>query len=225
MKALASLRPKRSPLESHAVFVLLLSTFVVIPLAPERDVGASLVGALFQVMLAGTLLAVLESRVLLLACLVLVVASSIARLSPILPHELRHGVSNALAIPLLSILIGASTRRLLRAEKVDAQLVSSGLNVYLFLGLLWFLAYSVLEWARPGSFLEAGQPVSTFRPAHELFYFSYTTLTTLGFGDVVAVSDLARSLAVLEAVIGQLFLVVAVSGLVGLHVAERTART
>jgi hypothetical protein len=53
-----------------------------------------------------------------------------------------------------------------------------------------------------------------------VLYFSFATLTTLGYGDIVPVSAIARTLATLEAITGQLYLAVLVARLVGLHIAE-----
>ncbi len=53
---------------------------------------------------------------------------------------------------------------------------------------------------------------------YELFYFSYTTLTTLGYGDIRPISAIARSFAISEAIIGQLYLTILVARLVGLHI-------
>ena len=55
----------------------------------------------------------------------------------------------------------------------------------------------------------------------DLFYFSYVTLTTLGYGDIGPVSPAARALAITEAIVGQLYLVVLVAGLVGMHLSPR----
>ena len=62
-------------------------------------------------------------------------------------------------------------------------------------------------------------------PAGLEFYYSFVTMTTLGYGDIVPVSSAARGLATLQAVVGQLYLAVLVARLVGLYVAESASRT
>ncbi len=89
------------------------------------------------------------------------------------------------------------------------------LSVYLLLGVIWALLFALLR-LFDGSALAnvtgaPGQPGAT----GELLYFSYVTLTTLGYGDVAPSSPLARSLAILEAVNGQLFLAVLIASLIG----------
>ncbi len=103
------------------------------------------------------------------------------------------------------------------AGRVDSDRLLGAVCVYFFIGLIWGDAYALIEHLQPGSFLLPG-PASDPFPA--LLYFSYTTLTTLGYGDVVPLSPLTRMLAALEAVAGQLYVTVLVARLVGLHLAQ-----
>ena len=101
--------------------------------------------------------------------------------------------------------------------------------IYLLLGVLWALVYSALELLAPESFTimvagGAGNEAMRFRADQAIFplYYSFITLTTLGYGDVVPSSPPARMLAALEAIMGQLYLAVLVARLVGLHIAQAT---
>ncbi len=99
-----------------------------------------------------------------------------------------------------------------RARTVDAEHVYAALSAYLLAGLYFGLLYWVLEQLRPDMFTMSGD-FSRFAA----IYFSFVTLATLGYGDIVPRSDVARSLAVVEAVGGQLFLAVLVARLVSLY--------
>jgi Ion channel len=88
--------------------------------------------------------------------------------------------------------------------------------VYLLLGLLWGVWYEIIELLQPGSFAVASQKAQAGLP--QLAYFSFTTLTTLGFGDIVPLSPLARSLVILEALVGQLFPVILIARLVTIEI-------
>lgn len=96
---------------------------------------------------------------------------------------------------------------------------------YLLLGLCWALVFSLIETMVPGSFAvivtPAGDPE---RLGSLMFYYSFTSLTTLGYGDIVPISPITRSFSTLEAVMGQLYLTVLVARLVGLHT-SREGRT
>lgn len=96
----------------------------------------------------------------------------------------------------------------------------SVLFAYLFLGAAWAGVYHAAEILRPGSLTLPGAT----HPGSEFMYFSFTTLTTIGFGDILPVGPLVRSLAVLEALTGQLYLVLVVSRFVGERAAPASGR-
>jgi hypothetical protein len=94
---------------------------------------------------------------------------------------------------------------------------------YLLLGIIWSLLYSAVETAAPGSFLIPTQDsvdANTSANRGDLGYYSFVTLSTLGFGDVTPVTPIARTLSWLEAVAGQFYLAVLVAGLVGFRVSQ-----
>jgi hypothetical protein len=103
-------------------------------------------------------------------------------------------------------------------KKVTRDLIVGAAVVYLFMALMWTFIFIVVETLHPGSFnLPEGQDLEATR---QFVYYSFVTLTTLGYGDITPISSLARSLCILEAVIGQLYLVVQVAWLVGVHVSQ-----
>jgi hypothetical protein len=91
------------------------------------------------------------------------------------------------------------------------------------MGLLWAFAYEVVELLQPGSFSLKTQ--SSGDTLSQLAYFSFTTLTTLGFGDILPVNPLARSLTVLEGLVGQLFPLILIARLVAMEIEyQRTGK-
>ncbi len=112
----------------------------------------------------------------------------------------------------------------LGGTSVTADTIAGAICAYLLLGVIWALVFSVIEQAHPGSFLVNGSPLGHAPGTRhtilrqELLYLSLVTLSTVGYGDVVAVTAPARMLAALEAVTGQLYLAVLIARLVGLHV-------
>lgn len=110
----------------------------------------------------------------------------------------------------------------LEKGRVTVDKIAAALCVYFFLALFWGLAYEVVESVRPGSFAFAG-PLAPAgeEPDSSLFlYYSLVTVTTLGYGDITPVSPFARSLAAMEAMIGQIYITVLVARLVALHIAH-----
>ena len=100
----------------------------------------------------------------------------------------------------------------MHATSVDAEHLYAALSAYLLAGIFFGLFYWVLEQVRPGTFNFTGE----FTRVSAL-YFSFVTLATLGYGDIVPRTDVARGLAVVEGVGGQLFLAVLVARLVSVY--------
>jgi hypothetical protein len=146
-------------------------------------------------------------------------------------HALPAGASAAvlLAGHLCEVLFlfGASVlivRSLFSAPTLKFDSILGAVCGYLFVGLGWAVLYALVEGFRPGSFeigpkLVAGGEVARPLP-HVLTYFSFVTLTTVGYGDISPVSPAARTLAWVEALTGQFYLAVIVAGLVSVLTAK-----
>ena len=110
-------------------------------------------------------------------------------------------------------------RRVLQTEHVTGDTLCGAIAVYLMIGLTWSLVHVLAEHLHPGSYRIATTGM-LHTPAKELLYFSYVTLATLGYGDVVPVTDGARSLAVLESLCGTIYMAILVARLIGLHLSQ-----
>jgi voltage-gated potassium channel len=106
---------------------------------------------------------------------------------------------------------------ILAARKVSMDVIFAAVCAYLLLGMIFAQACYFLENLRPGSF-RMSEPLG--RDIWDFIYYSFVTLTTLGYGDIVAATKPARALAILEAIIGQLYLAVLIGRLVGAYTAE-----
>jgi voltage-gated potassium channel len=123
-------------------------------------------------------------------------------------------------IAFIALIITAILRHIFLQQDVNADLIAGAIVVYLNMALMWSLLYGVLEAAHPGSFnLPAGTPQTQPGLFH---YFSLVTITTVGYGDITPVTPAARAFANLEAVVGQLYLVILVSWLVGTYVSKKS---
>ena len=124
-----------------------------------------------------------------------------------------------LAFGFTAVVIIAHT---LRAKEVTVEHIAGVLSAYLLLGLVWGLAYFLLESANPGSLsIDVVSDEARFGAS---VYYSFVTLTTLGYGDILPLSDRARSLAYVEAVVGQFYLAVLLAKLVGMRVAASSSK-
>jgi hypothetical protein len=123
-----------------------------------------------------------------------------------------------LAVGFFSFTVAMILGFLIRARVADADVLWGAVAIYFMLGGLWFSLYTLLELIQPGSFHNGvtGLPAG----GNDLVYYSFVTLTTLGYGDIVPTTPGARNLAVLEAVTGVIYLPVVLSRLVSLFVAD-----
>jgi hypothetical protein len=124
--------------------------------------------------------------------------------------------------------VGATILRTVVAhDEITSDTIYGGICVYLLIGLGWEAAYSIVEYLNPGSFAMGGVPLSALdtgetgpRSYPALVYYSFVTLTTLGYGDIVPTTPQARVLSTAEAVFGQLFVAIFIARLVGLQLAQ-----
>jgi hypothetical protein len=124
-----------------------------------------------------------------------------------------------------------------RASVVSFRTILGACSMFLVLGFMWFGVFMLIEIAEPDSFTFAATHASDVWEGHDdhieysksliardqLLYYTFVTITTLGFGDVQPVSVIARTYTTLAAVLGQLFLAVMIARLVGMHSANRRA--
>ena len=111
-------------------------------------------------------------------------------------------------------------RIVVQSEEVTKETIYAAIVAYMLMALMWAFLYMILELLVPGSF---SFPERGFRTETMRFkYFSFVTITTLGYGDIAPLTNKASSLVMLEALIGQVYLVVLVAWLVGMHVSRRS---
>ena len=106
-------------------------------------------------------------------------------------------------------------------DNISANRIIGAVCVYLMLGVIWALTYSLLEAGIPGSFAGLSEQAAGSKWDPDWVYFSFVTLTTLGYGDILPVTSSARAMAYFEAIVGQFYLAVLVAGLVGAYRSEK----
>ncbi len=112
------------------------------------------------------------------------------------------------------IIIVVLARVIFGAAEVFTEVIVSATSLYLIIGSVFTALFGLVEWAAPGSFQQASGAAVEWQ---QFLYFSYVTLTSLGYGDILPVGFYAQSMAAFEAVVGVLYTVVLLSRLVGMH--------
>ena len=121
-------------------------------------------------------------------------------------------IAALIQIALLTVAMGAVLRRVVSAPNVGSRTILGAISVYTVLGLLFTYLYATIDRIQSGPFFEG----EAHAHAGDFLFFSYTTLTTTGFGDLVPGGQPGRMVSGLEMMIGQIFLVTLVAGLVSL---------
>jgi voltage-gated potassium channel len=109
---------------------------------------------------------------------------------------------------------------MLKQKEITQETIFAALVVYILMAFMWARVYSLLEVLEPGSFsMPEGHLISN----RVIFlYYSFVTITTLGYGDISPLTDKAGGLAIIEAISGQIYMVVLVAWLVGMFVSKRS---
>jgi hypothetical protein len=201
--------------------------FVLYPLSEPRTITNYLLDALtVLVMISGAYTVSDRSRALFWCVVALALLSFVLQ---VLPYAyLNRSVlllNNASTMLFLIPVTGAVLYRVLRKGPVTAHRIQGAVAVYLMLGLIWAQAYSLVYISDPSSFdlgrsIEGRVDLETIQTkgVSRLIYFSFVTITTLGYGDIAPQSELADNLAILQALTGQIYLVVIMARLVSLAV-------
>jgi voltage-gated potassium channel len=206
-------------------FYLLFSLLLLLLLAPlfqETFIGSILVDIAFAAVLLSAVYAVCETKQLFTLALVLVVLILAARWSSdFLNSDSLALASKTLTLVFLIFIVCAMLSHVLKDEEVTANKICGALSVYLLIGVTWALLFTVIEGIRPQSFLIADVQGASIREMSTHFtYYSFVTLTTLGYGDITPLTPTAKAFSFVEAVFGQIYLAVLIARLVGLHIAH-----
>ncbi|WP_295627170.1 potassium channel family protein [uncultured Nitrosomonas sp.] len=120
----------------------------------------------------------------------------------------------------LLLSISLAIRQVVLANTIDFNSLVGGICIYLLLGVIWGLLYVMVNVLIPGSF-NISTSESAFEQLQDFIYFSFVTLATLGYGDIVPLSATARALSIIEAVFGQFYIAILVAGLVAAYITKR----
>jgi len=198
-----------------ALAVLLMSA----PFVEELEGGHLILSVLFSLVLLAGVFAVADRKRTLAIALILAVPAITARwINHFRPNLVHPAVFLVCALLLLAFVIGHLLHFILRAPVVTVDVLCASIAAYLMLGLMWTVAYWLVDQVTPGGAFS----FNTERGVHSMngftgFYFSFITLSTVGYGDITPVSRAARWLAAMEAMTGLLYVAVLIARLVSLY--------
>ena len=200
--------------------LLLLVVFVLYPMSDRGPLISVMLQALFSLILISGVPVVASNRtVMALATLLAVGTGVVGWLRLYAPREGLIVPGLVMWILFFSLLAGMLLARVFREGTINFHHIQGAVAVYLLLGVIWAGGYRLVVHLAPAAFNPAPAGDETTLMSR-LVYFSFVTLTTVGYGDVTAVHPAARSLALLEALTGQLFPAVLIARLVSMQVSH-----
>jgi hypothetical protein len=195
------------------LLLTLIAAYLVSAVTTSRWGGAlhvAFVAAVALLAVRRTRLGPRRARLASGAVLVTAIGAGFCVASDNRPAEGAGSLWNSLMLLLTVVII---VQNVLRIDEVTVQSIYAALSAYLLLGLMFAALYGALDFLVSQPFFANGQPANN----QTLQYFSFTTLTTLGYGDFTAAGSLGRAIAVLEALTGQVFLATLVARLVSAY--------
>jgi len=168
--------------------------------------------------------AVSEKRAQWITALALALPAGILNTIYVLQPSARAAVPTLICTLLFLIFTLASLlRAVINARKVTHDTIYGAISVYLMMAVVWGAAYMLLETIQPTAFsMDIARHGNRLMDWSDCVFYSFVTLTTIGYGDIVPITAQARSLSILEAVSGTLYVAVLIARFVGLYAATKT---
>jgi len=203
--------------------LLVLLIFVIPSLGLERD-NERLYGNLMTsvLLVCGAAIAWRRRAVFIVTSCVAVVTLVVRWVDFLSPNTPLGAWPHLLTIASLLMLLYILLSQVFAPGPVTAMRLQGAIAAYLLFGIAWAHAYAIVGSAIPGSFTI---PERQLHLPSEWFYFSFVTLTTVGFGDIVPLHRVARALTVGEVLTGQLYLAVLIGRLVGMQISSGPSTT
>jgi hypothetical protein len=198
------------------LFAVIVTLIAVMPFVEPTSYGRLVLGALNAFVVVASVAAVGRSAMAFVIALLFAVPAVLLQAMSIF-YDDRPLIWQAWALNagVYVLTIGYLLRYVFQPEVMTADKLWGAAAAYLLIGVLWTYLYAIVGYFYVPSFAEGGKPEGI--DLYDLLYFSFTSLTSTGFGDIVPLSRQARSLSVLEQITGALYLAVLIARLAGVY--------
>ena len=202
--------------------VTLLLVLVLFPYSEEGQLSRLVLTFLTSLMLLSAIYAVSHRRTLMIVAICLsmpaVVGVWMSALLDNLWLTVGADVTAIVYLTFTMVVILGHILKMHQSATTTMDLIYGAISIYLMMGITWSFLFMVVEAIEPGSFfIRPEQNLDGILNQADFIYYSFATLTTLGYGDITPATSQARSLAILEAVTGTLYIAVLIARLVGLY--------
>jgi hypothetical protein len=203
------------------LLISLLAIFILSPFVVTYRHGPTILNIVGAAVLLTATYAVSERKHFLIVAVLLSAFSIIMTFWLfVAPSDSVVIISHASLVVLITFFAVTILGYVLRSGRVTSDRIYGAICVYLLFGYAWAFAYALMDEVQPGSFAAptATAPGDFVGRVMQMRYFSFVTLATVGYGDIVPRTPTARTMALLEAMLGQFYLVALIGRLVGLHI-------
>ncbi len=213
-------------LKLHKFFYLLVSLiayFIGISIVNGRDIGSVLISVIFSMFIAMCILTINQNRFVAIYMIFLGLVSVIGHwfivlFNPGVTFEYVFYISQALFLIFNTISI---LHVIINHKEITTDTIFGAITGYLLLGVTWAYLFIIISFNNPHAFSKGVVSPYFHQNTLNFFYFSFSTMTTIGFGDFLPMSNLARTASWVEAIMGQVYLTVWITQLVGLRISQR----
>ena len=221
-------KPLRQKVRFALLLIVLLLLLLFFPFFNQARAAQLLFNLLFSLVLIAALYAVSTAKRFFSIGLALIIPALVTRWFTLFSVSSLAIVVNYVATGIfLLFTIVLLLYALFHVKSITMNIVYEAICIYILLGVTWAVVFALIDYVRPGAFLGldlAEMPLlDTLAARFELLlYFSYVTLTTLGYGDIVPALIEVKFLAIFEAILGQLYLATVIARFLGLYLMKRS---
>jgi hypothetical protein len=198
------------------LFAVLLALVAGVPFVPQSPTGRLVIGGINVFLVVATVAAVGRTGLSFVIALLLAAPALLFQyLGVTTGHAESLAMAWAFSVALYAVTVTYLLRYVFRPEIMTADKLYGAASAYLMLGVVWAYLYSLVDHFYPLSFAIGGQPAPL--PPVDALYFSFTVLTSTGFGDIVPLARQARAVCVIEQLTGALFVAILIARLAGVY--------
>jgi voltage-gated potassium channel Kch len=204
------------------LIVLVVQVFFIFPLAGLGLLERFAADIVFSLMMIAGAVALERSRILTIVMVMLAVLGVVVHWTSLYIPSFHHpALDAAFLMGLFASFVVLMMMHIFRPGAINLHRVLGAVAAYLSIGITWGFAYFLAAMVNPGA-VQFNTPIGQHEiPVARYIYFSFTTLTTIGYGDVIPIHPVARSLAVAEALVGQLYPAILIGGVLGMALQSR----